>query len=61
MPIELQRSLGFDDAFEGVGLGRHEAVESFEGDEDLVGAGIREAQVAEGHARGGISDGTGLL
>ena len=40
MPIELQRSLWFDDALEGVGFRRGEAVKAFEGDEDLVGAGV---------------------
>lgn len=61
MPIELQRSLWFDDALESVGLGCREAVEAFQGDEDFVGAGVGEAEVAEGHARGGIGDGTSLL
>jgi len=51
---------GFDDALESVCLGSREAVEAFQGDEDLVGAGVGEAEVAEGHARGWIGDGTGL-
>ena len=52
---------GFDDPLESVGLGCREAVEAFQGDEDLVGAGVGESEVAEGHARGWIGDGTGLL
>ncbi len=40
MPIELQRSLRFDDALGGVGLGRGEAVEAIEGDEDLGGSAV---------------------
>ena len=51
----------FDDALESVGLGSREAVEAFQGDEDLVGAGVGEAELAECHARGRIGDGTGLL
>ena len=59
-PHLQENGSGFDDALESVGLGRREAVEAFEGDEDFVGAGVCEAEVAEGHARGGIGDGTGF-
>jgi len=38
--MNKRERLRFDDPLEGVGLGgRDEAVETFEGDEDLVGAG----------------------
>ena len=60
-PHLQENGLWFDDPLESVGLGGREAVEAFEGDEDFVGAGVGEAEVAEGHARGGIGDGTGLL
>ena len=40
MPIEPGRSLRFDDALESVGLGRREAGEAFQGDEDFVGANL---------------------
>ena len=60
-PHLQENGSGFDDPLESVGLGSREAVEAFQGDEDFVGAGVGEAQVAEGHARGGIGDGTGLL
>jgi hypothetical protein len=59
-PHPQEDGSGFDDPLESVGLGWREAVETFEGDEDLVGAGVGEAEVAEGHAGGGIGDGTGL-
>ncbi len=59
--LHSQSGLWFDESLEAVGLGCREAVEAFEGDEDLVGSGVGEAQVAEGHACGGIGDGTGLL
>jgi hypothetical protein len=36
-------------------------LETFEGDEDLVRAGVGEAQIAEGYARGEYGDGTGFL
>ena len=54
-PHSQENGSGFDDALESVGLGRREAVEAFQGDEDFVGAGV-----GEGHARGGIGDGTGF-
>jgi hypothetical protein len=54
-------SLWFDDALESVGFRRAEAVETFEGDEHLVGAGVGEAQVAEGHAGDRVGDRAGLL
>ena len=53
--------LRFDDTLEGIGLGWCETVETLQGDEDLVRAGVGEAQVAEGHAGGWIGHGTGLL
>jgi hypothetical protein len=42
-PHPQQDGSGFDDALESVGFGGREAVEAFQGDEDLVGAGVGEA------------------
>ena len=36
--LHSQSGLWFDDALEGIGFSRGEAVKTFEGDEDLVGA-----------------------